>query len=392
MRVYFVCHSNLATGGTELLHQLSSCLTNYGIENYMVYPNADGIHCPTPPSFMKYNVKYVSRYIDSPDSILILAETQVHLISECQKGTAMIWWLSVNNYLLSYQDRITEDNIDVFNLKERPNLVHFVQSYYAQDFVNTFFNPTNCHFLMDYINDDIVAWANTHKDSYSRKNICLYNPKKGYDTLEPIIAACRKDITWIPLINMTPTQMADTMCHAKLYIDFGTHPGKDRIPREAAVCGCCILTNQEGSAAYQNDVNIPERYKLEYPQDINATLDVIYELVDNYDSHIAEYAPYRESILLEKDAFFADAKKAGLLMLEKAAEKKATIPDLDLTPHPQILDSIGSASLKIRDLTDCAKNACGSNDASALMDHLLNIDYILQVMRETIYAELEDIM
>lgn len=30
-----------------------------------------------------------------------------------------------------------------------------------------------------------------------------------------------------------------TMRKAKVYIDFGFHPGKDRIPREAVMCGAC---------------------------------------------------------------------------------------------------------------------------------------------------------
>lgn len=391
MRFYLICPANEATGGTELLHQFSRCLSDNGIENYMVYPNANGIQCPTPPTFVKYGVKYVTRYIDSSDSVLVLTETQLHLAKECRNGTAMIWWLSVDNYFLAYQNRITEDNIDIFRLKDRKNLIHFVQSYYAKDFVNHYFTTDNCHFLMDYINDDIVNWALSHKDSYERRDICLYNPKKGYNILEPVINACRKDITWIPLTNMTPTEMADTMCKAKLYVDFGAHPGKDRIPREAATCGCCVLTNRKGSAAYQNDVKIPAEYKIENPGDINAVLKQIYDLVDNYDDRITEYAPYRETILHEKEAFLCDARNAGMLLQRKALEKAVAIPTSELMPHVELLGSIGSAANKINELTEKAKISCYAGDSSELMDNLLNIDYVLQLIRETIYIELSDI-
>lgn len=57
MRVYLLAPANVATGGTELLHQYSRCLTDLGIENYMVYPNRDEVKCPTPKTFLKYRVK-----------------------------------------------------------------------------------------------------------------------------------------------------------------------------------------------------------------------------------------------------------------------------------------------------------------------------------------------
>lgn len=391
MRVYLVSPANHATGGTELLHQFSKCLTDNGIENYMIYPDTNGILCPTPPTFKKYGVKYVSQYVDAPDSILVLAETQIHLVNDCQKGTAMIWWLSVDNYLDAYQVQITESNFDIFGLKERQNLVHFVQSYYARDFVNSYINTENCYFLMDYINDDIVNWALAHKDSYERQNICLYNPKKGYEALEPVIAACRKDIIWLPLIRMTPTEMADTMCKGKLYVDFGAHPGKDRIPREAATCGCCVLTNRKGSAAYDNDVNIPEQYKIEDPTNINSVLEKIYDLVDNYDDRIKEYAPYREKILKEKDDFMNDMHTALIILQRIAMSKTPVASPSELTPYIKTLSSIGSAGNMINELAQTAQTACFTGDSSQLMNDLLTIDYILQIIRETVYAKLNDL-
>jgi len=43
----------------------------------------------------------------------------------------------------------------------------------------------------------------------------------------------------------------------KLYVDFGKHPGKDRMPREAAVHGCCIITGRRGAAGNPFDIPIP---------------------------------------------------------------------------------------------------------------------------------------
>lgn len=391
MRVYLLSPAYHATGGTELLHQFSKCLSDNGIENFMIYPDADKIHCPTPPTFMKYGVRYVSQYIDAPDSILVLAETQIHLVKECQKGTAMIWWLSVNNYVEAYKEQLTDNNYDIFGLSNRQNVVHFVQSYYAKDFVHTYFNTDNCYFLMDYINDDIVNWALTHKDTYQRQNICVFNPKKGYPTLEPIIKACRKDITWLPLLHMTPTEMADAMCKAKLYVDFGAHPGKDRIPREAAVCDCCVLTNRQGSAAYEKDVNIPEQYKINDTKDINAVLEIIYDLIDNYDDRTKEYLPYRQQILQEKDDFMRDVRITIAILQKIAISKTPVAYPNELTEHIKTLNSISAASNMINELSQAAQADCLAGDVSQLMNDLLTTDYILQIIRENLYKKLADI-
>ena len=44
-------------------------------------------------------------------------------------------------------------------------------------------------------------------------------------------------------------------------MDFGYHPGKDRMPREAALFGNCIITNQKGSAKNNLDIPIKSKYK-----------------------------------------------------------------------------------------------------------------------------------
>lgn len=65
MRVFLVSYADVATGGTELLHQFCKFLTDNGIESYMLYLNAEGSGCPTPVPFLKYRVKYVSQFVDA---------------------------------------------------------------------------------------------------------------------------------------------------------------------------------------------------------------------------------------------------------------------------------------------------------------------------------------
>lgn len=388
MRVYLVAPANVATGGTELLHQYSSCLTDMGIENYMVYPNREEIKCPTPDTFMKYGVKYVTRYVDAADSVLVLAETQIHLVKECVRGTAMIWWLSVDNYLDAFKERFVDEELDIFGLKQRKNVLHFVQSYYAKDFVENTLSLGESFFLKDYINDQIVQIADELNGVLKRRNICLYNPKKGLEAIQPIIEATKDEIQWVPLIGMKPDEMAKMMCLAKVYVDFGKHPGKDRIPREAAVCGCLVLTNQKGSAAYQEDVNIPADCKIENTGNVQAVVEKIKDMIAGYEDRCADYEAYRKQIRGEKEEFLNEAK-TSVEILQKIVEPKVN-HNPQLMDYAQPLTSVRKVLQAMDKMAADSINACYEGNAEQLKNQLLDMDYMIQLVRETIYAELID--
>lgn len=388
MRFFIVCPANFASGGPELLHQFSECLTKKGIENYLIYLHDAGMmptSCPTPESYLKYDVQYISDYIDAPDSILVLPETQIHYVNLCQLGTALIWWLSVDNYMKIYN--ISSDNYDIFNLKKRRNVVHAVQSYYAKQFLNIHFEIQESYMLGDYINDEIMDISNSLTVAQNRENICLYNPRKGYENLKPIISSCRKDIRWIPLSGLTPQELAYLMCHSKVYIDFGNHPGKDRIPREAAICGCCIITNMQGSAAYQEDVMIPDKYKIADMENIDAVHKIIYDCIDNYEIETKNFYQYRLTISQEKQSFQYEIDTL-LNLLHIVIESKAIIPAHITDTLLSSYTTIEHAFFKSRDLLLKSKQAYETGQTNNTVQPLLQIDYILSLIRENIYSQI----
>jgi hypothetical protein len=68
---------------------------------------------------------------------------------------------------------------------------------------------------------------------------------------------------FVPVQNMTKKEVAGLLARAKVYIDFGHHPGKDRIPREAVMAGCCVVTGRRGSARFDADVPLSSEFKLD---------------------------------------------------------------------------------------------------------------------------------
>jgi hypothetical protein len=139
----------------------------------------------------------------------------------------------------------------------------------------------------------------------------LFNPVKGKKRLKKLIDATQDEILWIPLANLSREKMRLHMLLAKVYVDFGNHPGKDRIPREAAISGCCVITGKHGAAGYYEDIPIPDRYKVDDLEDVDveAVKKLILDIFENYDERIEDFAYYREMIRGEKEKFILDAMK-----------------------------------------------------------------------------------
>jgi hypothetical protein len=68
---------------------------------------------------------------------------------------------------------------------------------------------------------------------------------------------------WLPLEGLDKESLAEVLRQVRVYVDFGPHPGRDRIPREAALCGAVVVTGRRGAAAFAADVPIPERFRLD---------------------------------------------------------------------------------------------------------------------------------
>lgn len=306
--IYILCPANVATGGPELLHQLGYKLNLFGYTANMFYPNqTPGIH-PVCPQYEKYHVPFTSDIHQVPENIAIIPEIAINRMYSLANLRCVIWWLSVDNA------RYTAEDVEY--MKNNKNILHLVQSQYALDFLQDTLNiKDNIYYLSDYINSDFFTSAAQGNNSL-RSDTVLFNPKKGLSKTLELIAHSDYRIKWQALRGLTPEGMRNVMKKAKVYIDFGHHPGKDRIPREATICGCHIITNKKGSAKNDQDVSIAECYKFDEaanPQDI---LNCIYELIENYEQKHEDYKPYLEKITNEFIEFEKDIIKFFSMLMK----------------------------------------------------------------------------
>jgi hypothetical protein len=96
-------------------------------------------------------------------------------------------------------------------------------------------------------------------------------------------------------VPLTPQDVRDLLRQAKVYIDWGPHPGMDRLPREAALAGCLVITNRQGSANFDTDVPIPTEYKVA-DFDTDAIHKLLLRCVHEYQERKKDFDSYREWI------------------------------------------------------------------------------------------------
>jgi hypothetical protein len=310
--IYICCPAKYATGGTELLHQLYFQLSKKTKNVRMYYwGNAADLISPIAERFTKYQVEYSKDIQDAAENCIIVPEIYVDYLKKFNKTKKIIWWLSIDNFYLHNSIRKNYDDVKgrlkaniLFIYKYlwilNPGIIHLVQSMYALKHLR--YRGIKSYLLSDYLGEDFLQYDIDYS-SKNRENIVLYNPQKGIKFTKKIINHT-PDLNFVPLENMTVEQIVQTCKNAKVYIDFGAHPGKDRFPREAAILGCIIITGKKGSAKYKKDIYIPDEYKFSDKE--NKIPDIVAQIkssMENYDIKIDHFKDYRDLIKKEKTGF-----------------------------------------------------------------------------------------
>lgn len=316
-KIYVMCPAQAATGGPELLHQLVYKLNKLGYDAYMYYffsKDVDKASNPIHPFYEQYENPYVITLEDNLNNIIIFPEVTTDRIFDFKASTKVIWWLSVDFFVILWKSKNKlrhriKKKIGVlkrYDFEKMPNLYHLVQSYYAEDFLSTKGVTENVGYLSDYLNKEFLENIPQDLSSDTRENSVLYNPKKGIEKVNKL-KKMAPEINWIPIENMTPAEVVALQQKSKVYIDFGFHPGKDRIPREAAINGCCVIVGKEGAANFYKDIPISDNYKFEFTlENHEKIIDKIKDCFTNYKVRILDFENYRNMILAEEYRFEKD--------------------------------------------------------------------------------------
>lgn len=309
--IYILCPANLSTGGPEELHQLGAQLKSIGknVSMHYYHYESDQNSTPVHNDYKKYNIPYSFKVENSKDNIVIFPETYTYKLwdSKFSQTQKVVWWLSVTFYLKTLENikkRFEKKKfyfikkyfknypIPTIDRLKSPDISHIAHSFFSIDFLkNSNINPIGQ--IAGYMDEIFLEDDNWQEQ---KENIIIYNAKKNGDYLEKIKKKS-PHLTWVALQNMTLDEIVMWMKKAKIYIDFGFHPGREKMPREAVLLNCCLISGKQGSAKFKEDIPIRDEYHFdETDENIPLIISKLEECLDDFQNKVKDFADYKAQV------------------------------------------------------------------------------------------------
>jgi len=308
----FLIHApgNAIAGGCESLHQLGDAINRLGGDASMCYYPHDKSFTK-PDKFSRYNIQS-STFKDSLNVVHVFPEIYTKLSQKVSKGTSCIFWLSIDNYYFKkdhfnpferykkYYGSLLTARLPIFRMK---NMIHLMQSEYAA----LHFKNKN---LKQFYIGDYVYFDELYNDSLIREDKILYNPAKGLHISEKLIEN-NPDLKFLPLKGYEEGELKNIMRSSKIYIDFGNHPGRDRLPREFVLDGGVLISGLRGSAKNDKDIPLPKRYKLDAnKKSFSSNMgDLLRDILNNFQTAQNHMGEYRKIIINDKEKHLEMVKR-----------------------------------------------------------------------------------
>ena len=323
-KIQVVCQRRLVSGGAESLHNLVFQLRGIGLRADLVYfPEVSVDEAHVSKYFGDYRLS-PTRLNDSSGTTIIFPETLCMEALKLKHAQAAIWWLSVDNFLRSKHGKFW-DKWRYFKSAirgERPfggaaelrGLRHFSKCRYDEVFLGkhgiTFeriTGPISTRYIEASRCLDVMLGQ--------KKDLILYSP----ETPKSIVALVRNKLPKVSLVEMrgySSDEMISLYCQAKVFMDFGNHPGQERMPREAVLMGCCVITGMKGAAVYDEDLPLGMKYKLLINNSVSrsALTELLVETISRHESILHEQSSFRSYVAAQfhlqrqqlKSIFLAD--------------------------------------------------------------------------------------
>jgi tetratricopeptide (TPR) repeat protein len=250
----------VVTGGPEAMHQLAYTINALGGNAKIAYYGAisrtslanDQVECSYQPdpnlveAYAAYQPVVLSRASLKPRTLVIFPEVLAEVARKMTACPRAIWWLSVDNAVVS-NPKLT-DKQTAREILDEPQLIHLYQSEYARHFLQHHVGLRNLFPLFDFINRDYIEEGESSARE-ARRHVAIF-PRKGGPLAAQFVASAQ-GIDFRLLQNMSRAEVRAALRECAIYIDFGHHPGKDRVPREAAASGAVVFLHEGGRCAFR---------------------------------------------------------------------------------------------------------------------------------------------
>jgi hypothetical protein len=335
-------------------------LRENGINAVMAF-YGDGYNDPMHPNYKKYRCPWtlVRKISDDYDVCAIAPETAVDKIIRFKKAKKIIYWLAVDNYVLSLY-RPSKLGFIQFTIKKYffdPHIVyaiitgnsviyynayvasyvkslidakavsvpdadlHLVQSLYAKEFLSSYdVGNNNIVMIREPLEEEFLE-RSKEVIQHEKIDVVAFNARKAYPLTFKLVKALRRHgIVVLDLKNVGKDRMIKILSKSKIFLDIGLHPGRDRPPREAVVLDNITIVNNHGGCYHFADCMIPVEFKWNcyLDQDINYHKSIydIEHYLENYEYYIKKFYSFKQYILQEPSLFINDTRYLTQILMK----------------------------------------------------------------------------
>lgn len=165
------------------------------------------------------------------------------------------------------------------------------------------------HLVSDFIDATETTSPRSHR---SMPRVGFY-PRKGGVLAHRILdrATESEQLHRVPLEGYARDELQSVIATLDVYLDPGHHPGRDRLPREAALQGAVTLTSRRGAAAYWGDVPLNDEFKWSPGEhEVEAAARVLVRTLRDLDAAREAQEPYRRWVREAPQRFRSEVSNA----------------------------------------------------------------------------------
>jgi hypothetical protein len=309
------------TGGPEALHQLVDALRSLGQDAYLT-PLPGTREQPRVAEYAHYDAPELPEPVDASDCAVVASETGVVALAGVTEAARVCWWLSVDNSPLFVAERMRRHGgrprgagalanaaragrgllfRGLSRLPQWRGTLHLAQSHYAWHFLHDRLGVTPSLVTDHTPLADLDAMPRT--PMAERGPTVAYNPKKGGWVVDELRRA-GAPYEFVAIEKMTREEAFRALCASAVYLDMGYHPGKDRMPREAAIAGAVTVVARRGAGANSMDVPLPWEHKVDVSgNEVGHAAARLADVLSAPEDHKARQSSYEDFVRGERQRF-----------------------------------------------------------------------------------------
>lgn len=341
MEVNVLYGRGIRSGGPEAVHQLVHELRAVGVDAFVV-PDRRTVGNTRVADYAAYDAPERMVVPDEPSQVVVAPEVYLPELLALRRVRRVCWWLSIDNSPVFRAERyladVTAGLADRPRAREARSLVwlarrelsgwrtrlrdieHLTQSTYAAEYLGRRLGVETMP-VSDYIPGAATAVL-PERPASGPIPVVAFNPAKGVRLLRGVRRRIGRDIRWLPIEGLSPGGVRERLAEATAYLDLGPHPGKDRMPREAALAGAVSVVVRRGSGAYQSDVPTPPEHKVALDGDVvGNALEVVRAVLDEPDRAFARQREFRLGIQAQEGVFRAEVAALAARLQSRAPEE-----------------------------------------------------------------------